>query len=169
MRNGNKFVRVWKRLGKGLKRMRRKRLLVCASIFCLWMRPLYAMDMTEPATLSLREKSGSEELLKIGSVPPEQVSSLVSDLLEIAEDEVERTAEEAVKAVVAALGSELAASEARSDGYYSLASRLELENKALKKECAALKKVRLGKSCIWCGAGFLTGAAATSLLIALLK
>ena len=54
--------------------------------------------------------------------------------MEIAEEEIERTAQEAVKAALVEVGSELAFEKERADQMEKLNLELEAENKKLKEE-----------------------------------
>ena len=55
--------------------------------------------------------------------------------MEIAEEEIERTAQEAVKAALLEVGGELAFEKERAEGLEKQKLALEIENKKLKEEC----------------------------------
>ena len=59
--------------------------------------------------------------------------------MEIAEEEIERTAQEAVKAALLEVGGELAFEKARADEIERQKLALEMENKRLRKMCEKKK------------------------------
>lgn len=89
---------------------------------------------------------------------------MIDELEEDAEEELERTAQEAVKAAVTDLGAELSAEEARADGYELMARRLEEENEELALENERIKKERLKNILTGSAVGAGAGVAFTSLL-----
>ncbi len=58
----------------------------------------------------------------------------IEEIMEIAEEEIERTAQEAVKAAMIEVGGELAYEKARADQLETAKKNLEEENKKLKAE-----------------------------------
>ena len=58
----------------------------------------------------------------------------IEEVMEIAEEEIERTAQEAVKAALLEVGGELAFEKERADQMEAAKLNLELENQKLKKE-----------------------------------
>ena len=82
---------------------------------------LTAQSVTQSAT----EKKGSGE----------GVSELtIEEVMEIAEEEIERTAQEAVKAALLEVGGEVAFEKERADQLEKAKTALEIENKKLKEE-----------------------------------
>lgn len=108
-----------------LKQNGRKRL----SVFLMLMLVLSANLTAQSATQSATEKKGSGE----------GASELtIEEVMEIAEEEIERTAQEAVKAALLEVGGEVAFEKERADQLEKAKTALEIENKKLKEE--ALKK-----------------------------
>ena len=79
----------------------------------------------QSATQSTTEKKDSENAA---------VELTIEEVMEIAEEEIERTAQEAVKAALLEVGSELAFEKERSDQLEAAKLALENENKKLKAE-----------------------------------
>ena len=84
--------------------------------------------------------------------------------MEIAEEEIERTAQEAVKAALLEVGGEVAFEKARADELEKANEALELENKKLKEE-AQKKQDQFFYGALLGGAG---GVVITSLVFSLI-
>jgi vacuolar-type H+-ATPase subunit E/Vma4 len=84
--------------------------------------------------------------------------------MEIAEEEIERTAQEAVKAAMLEVGGELAYEKERADQLEKAKEALELENKKLKEE-AQKKQNQFFYGALIGGAG---GVVITSLVFSLI-
>lgn len=84
--------------------------------------------------------------------------------MEIAEEEIERTAQEAVKAAMLEVGGELAYEKERADQLEKAKEALELENKKLKEE-AQKKQNQFFYGALIGGAG---GVVVTSLVFSLI-
>ena len=103
------------------KRNARKQL----SVFLMLMLVLSVNLTAQSATQSATEKKGSGE----------GASELtIEEVMEIAEEEIERTAQEAVKAALLEVGGELAFEKERADQMEAAKLALENENKKLKAE-----------------------------------
>lgn len=99
------------------------------SVFLILMLVLSANLTAQSATQSATEKKGFVE----------GASELtIEEVMEIAEEEIERTAQEAVKAALLEVGGEVAFEKERADQLEKAKTALEIENKKLKEE--ALKK-----------------------------
>ena len=95
------------------------------SVFLILMLVLCANLTAQSATQLPTEKKDSEDA----------VSELtIEEVMEIAEEEIERTAQEAVKAALLEVGGELAFEKERADQMEAAKLNLELENQKLKKE-----------------------------------
>ena len=95
------------------------------SVFLMLMLVLSANLTAQSATQSQKEKTDSGE----------GASELtIEEVMEIAEEEIERTAQEAVKAALLEVGGELAFEKERADQMEAAKLNLELENQKLKKE-----------------------------------
>ena len=81
--------------------------------------------MAQSVTQSVTEKKDSDD------AAPELT---IEEVMEIAEEEIERTAQEAVKAALLEVGGELAFEKERADQMEKLNLELEAENKKLKEE-----------------------------------
>lgn len=81
--------------------------------------------MAQSATQSATEKSDSEDVA---------AELTIEEVMEIAEEEIERTAQEAVKAALLEVGGELAFEKERADQLEAAKVNLENENKKLKAE-----------------------------------
>ena len=104
-----------------LKQNGRKRL----SVFLMLMLVLSANLTAQSATQSQKEKTDSGE----------GASELtIEEVMEIAEEEIERTAQEAVKAALLEVGGEVAFEKERADQLEKAKTALEIENKKLKEE-----------------------------------
>ncbi len=98
-----------------------KRLLVLSVLMLGLLQNLMAQSATQSAT----EKSDSEDVA---------AELTIEEVMEIAEEEIERTAQEAVKAALLEVGGELAFEKERADQLEAAKINLELENKKLKAE-----------------------------------
>ena len=98
-----------------------KRLLVLSVLMLGLLQNLMAQSATQSAT----EKSDSEDVA---------TELTIEEVMEIAEEEIERTAQEAVKAALLEVGGELAFEKERADQLEAAKVNLELENKKLKAE-----------------------------------
>ena len=110
-----------------MKSIKRQRLNVKKRLsgFLMLMLVLSANLTAQSATQSTKEKNGSAG----------GASELtIEEVMEIAEEEIERTAQEAVKAAMLEVGGELAYEKERADQLEKAKEALELENKKLKEE-----------------------------------
>lgn len=98
-----------------------KRLLVLSVLMLVLLQNLMAQSATQSAT----EKKDSEDVA---------AELTIEEVMEIAEEEIERTAQEAVKAALLEVGGELAFEKERADQLEAAKINLELENKKLKAE-----------------------------------
>ncbi len=98
-----------------------KRLLVLSVLMLGLLQNLMAQSATQSAT----EKSDSEDVA---------AELTIEEVMEIAEEEIERTAQEAVKAALLEVGGELAFEKERADQLEAAKINLEIENKKLKTE-----------------------------------
>ena len=95
------------------------------SVFLMLMLVLSANLTAQSVTQSAMEKKDSGE----------DASELtIEEVMEIAEEEIERTAQEAVKAALLEVGGELAFEKERADQLEKAKTALEIENKKLKEE-----------------------------------
>ena len=95
------------------------------SVFLILMPVLCANLTAQSATQLPTEKKDSEDA----------VSELtIEEVMEIAEEEIERTAQEAVKAALLEVGGEVAFEKERADQLEKAKTALEIENKKLKEE-----------------------------------
>ena len=94
-------------------------------VFLILMPVLCANLTAQSATQSATEKNGSEE---------DAAELTIEEVMEIAEEEIERTAQEAVKAALLEVGGELAFEKERADQLEAAKLNLEMENKKLKAE-----------------------------------
>ncbi len=104
-----------------LKKNGMKRLLVLSMLMLGLLQNLMAQSATQSAT----EKNDSEDVA---------TELTIEEVMEIAEEEIERTAQEAVKAALLEVGGELAFEKERADQLEAAKINLELENKKLKAE-----------------------------------
>ena len=95
------------------------------SVFLMLMLVLSANLTAQSATQSQKEKKGSEEDAR---------ELTIEEVMEIAEEEIERTAQEAVKAALLEVGGEVAFEKERADQLEKAKTALEIENKKLKEE-----------------------------------
>ena len=98
-----------------------KRFLVLSVLMLGLLQNLMAQSATQSAT----EKSDSEDVA---------AELTIEEVMEIAEEEIERTAQEAVKAALLEVGGELAFEKERADQLEAAKINLEIENKKLKAE-----------------------------------
>ena len=98
-----------------------KRLLVLSVLMLGLLKNLTAQSATQLPT----EKKDSEDAAS---------ELTIEEVMEIAEEEIERTAQEAVKAALLEVGGELAFEKERADQLEAAKVNLELENKKLKAE-----------------------------------
>ena len=124
-------------------------------VFLILMPVLCANLMAQSATQSATEKKDSED----------DASELtIEEVMEIAEEEIERTAQEAVKAALLEVGGELAFEKERADQMEKAKLALEIENKKL-KEAAEKKKNQFFYGALIGGTG---GVIVTSLVFGLI-
>ena len=109
----------------------------------------------QSATQSQKEKTGSEDDAR---------ELTIEEVMEIAEEEIERTAQEAVKAALLEVGGELAFEKERADQMEAAKLALEAENKKL-KEAAQKKQNQFFYGALIGGAG---GVVVTSLVFSLI-
>ena len=102
-----------------LQRNVRKRL----SVFLMLMLVLSAKVTAQSATQLPTEKKDSADVVH---------ELTIEEVMEIAEEEIERTAQEAVKAALVEVGGELAFEKERADEMEKAKLALEIENKKLK-------------------------------------
>ncbi len=109
---------------KSMLRLRlngKKRLLVLSVLMLANLQNLMAQSATQSAT----EKKDSEDVAS---------ELTIEEVMEIAEEEIERTAQEAVKAALLEVGGDLAFEKERADELEKQKLLLEAENKKLKEE-----------------------------------
>ena len=100
----------------------KKRLLVLSMLMLV----VSANLMAQSATQSQKEKNDSEEEF--------QKALTIEEVMEIAEEEIERTAQEAVKAALLEVGGELAFEKERAEELEKQNALLAAENKKLKED-----------------------------------
>ena len=98
-----------------------KRLLVLSVLMLGLLQNLMAQSATQSTTEKKDLDVAAEELT-------------IEEVMEIAEEEIERTAQEAVKAALLEVGGELAFEKERADQLEAAKINLEIENKKLKAE-----------------------------------
>ena len=108
------------RLTEKLQKNGMKRLLVLNMLMLGLLQNLMAQSATQSAT----EKSDSDNAAS---------ELTIEEVMEIAEEEIERTAQEAVKAAILEVGGELAFEKERADQLEAAKLALEAENKKLKE------------------------------------
>ena len=92
----------------------------------LILMPVLCVNLTaQSATQSATEKKDSEDAV---------CELTIEEVMEIAEEEIERTAQEAVKAALLEVGGELAFEKERADQMEKAKLSLEIENKKLKED-----------------------------------
>ena len=125
------------------------------SVFLMLMLVLSANLTAQSVTQSMTEKKDSGE----------GASELtIEEVMEIAEEEIERTAQEAVKAALLEVGGEVAFEKERADQLEKAKTALEIENKKLKEE-AQKKQNQFFYGALIGGTG---GVVVTSLVFSLL-
>jgi len=139
---------------KSMLRLRlngRKRLLVLSVLMLVSLQNLMAQSATQSATEKKDSDNAASELT-------------IEEVMEIAEEEIERTAQEAVKAALIEVGGELAYEKERADELEKQKLSLEAENKRLKEE-AQKKKDQFFYGALIGGTG---GVIVTSLVFGLI-
>ena len=127
-----------------------KRLLVLSVLMLGLLQNLMAQSPTQLPTEKKDSAAAAEELT-------------IEEVMEIAEEEIERTAQEAVKAALLEVGGELAFEKERADQMEKAKLALEMENKKL-KEAAEKKKNQFFYGALIGGTG---GVVITSLVFGL--
>ena len=130
----------------------RKRL----SVFLVLMLVVSARGMAQSVTQLPTEKTDSAE---------DAHELTIEEVMEIAEEEIERTAQEAVKAALLEVGGELAFEKERADQMEKAKLALEIENKKL-KEAAEKKKNQFFYGALIGGTG---GVVITSLIFGIIS
>ena len=102
------------------------------SVFLVLMLVLSANLMAQSATQLPKEKNDSGDVFRQAQQPAVELT--IEEVMEIAEEEIERTAQEAVKAALLEVGGELAFEKERADQMEAAKLALENENKKLKAE-----------------------------------
>ena len=125
-------------------------------VFLILMPILCANLTAQSATQSTTEKKDSVVVV------PELT---IEEVMEIAEEEIERTAQEAVKAALLEVGGELAFEKERADQMEKAKLALEIENKKL-KEAAEKKKNQFFYGALIGGTG---GVVITSLIFGIIS
>ena len=139
---------------KSMLRLRlngRKRLLVLSALMLVSLQNLMAQSATQSTTEKKDSDNAASELT-------------IEEVMEIAEEEIERTAQEAVKAALIEVGGELAYEKERADELEKQKLSLEAENKRLKEE-AQKKKDQFFYGALIGGTG---GVIVTSLVFGLI-
>ena len=139
---------------KSMLRLRlngRKRLLVLSVLMLVSLQNLMAQYAMQSATENKDSDNAASELT-------------IEEVMEIAEEEIERTAQEAVKAALVEVGGELAYEKERADELEKQKLSLEAENKKLKEE-AQKKKDQFFYGALIGGTG---GVIVTSLVFGLI-
>ena len=129
-----------------------KRLLVLSVLMLGLLQNL----MGQSATQLLTEKKDSADAA---------AKLTIEEVMEIAEEEIERTAQEAVKAAILETGGELAFEKERADQMEKQKLALEIENKKL-KEAAEKKKNQFFYGALIGGTG---GVVITSLIFGIIS
>ena len=111
-----------------LKRNVKKRLSGLVMLMLVLSANLTAQSVTQSAT----EKKGSGDVFRQAQQPGDELT--IEEVMEIAEEEIERTAQEAVKAALLEVGGEVAFEKERADQLEKAKTALEIENKKLKEE-----------------------------------
>ena len=96
-----------------------KRLLVLSVLMLVSLQNLMAQSVTQLPTEKKDSESAARELT-------------IEEVMQIAEEEIERTAQEAVKAALLETGGELAFEKERADQLEKAKTALEIENKKTK-------------------------------------
>ena len=125
------------------------------SVFLMLMLVLSANLTAQSVTQSATEKKDSDNAA---------AELTIEEVMQIAEEEIERTAQEAVKAALLETGGELAFEKERADQLEKAKTALEIENKKLKEE-AQKKQNQFFYGALIGGTG---GVVVTSLVFSLL-
>ena len=104
-----------------------------SSVFLVLMLVLSVNLTAQSATQLPTEKKDSVEDVPVLR-EPQKPEITIEEVMEIAEEEIERTAQEAVKAALLEVGGELAFEKERADQMEAAKLTLEAENKKLKAE-----------------------------------
>ena len=139
---------------KSMQRLRlsvMKRLLVLSVLMLVSLQNLTAQSATQLPTEKKDSADAASELT-------------IEEVMQIAEEEIERTAQEAVKAALLETGGELAFEKERADQLEKQKLALEMENKIL-KEAAEKKKNQFFYGALIGGTG---GVVITSLVFGLI-
>ena len=126
------------------------------SVFLILMLVLCANLTAQSATQLPTEKKDSEDAAS---------ELTIEEVMEIAEEEIERIAQEAVKTALLEVGGELAFEKERADQMEKAKLALEIENKKL-KEAAEKKKNQFFYGALIGGAG---GVVVTSLVFGIIS
>ena len=125
------------------------------SVFLILMPVLCVILTAQSVTQLSTEKKDLEDAAR---------ELTIEEVMEIAEEEIERTAQEAVKAALLEVGGEVAFEKERADQMEKAKTALEIENKKLKEE-AQKKQNQFFYGALIGGAG---GVVVTSLVFSLL-
>ena len=134
-----------------LRQNAKKQLSVFLILMLVLSANLTAQSVTQSATEKKDSGEGASELT-------------IEEVMEIAEEEIERTAQEAVKAALLEVGGEVAFEKERADQLEKAKTALEIENKKLKEE-AQKKQNQFFYGALIGGTG---GVVVTSLVFSLL-
>ena len=93
----------------------------------------------------------------------------IEEVMEIAEEEIERTAQEAVKAALLEVGGELAFEKARADEIERQKLALELENKRLREMCEKKKNQFFYGALIGGAGGVIVASVVFNLIVGVCK
>jgi hypothetical protein len=128
------------------------------TVLLLLLPVLCARVTAQSATQLKTEKSVSENVPDSAERErtPEEWQRMIDDIIAIADEEIERTSQEAVKAALVEVGGELAAEQKKCERYESTAHELETENGILQKENVQLRR----QLAFWKPCGIVCGAAA---------
>ena len=116
--------------------------------------------MAQSATQSTTEKKDLD-------VAAEELT--IEEVMEIAEEEIERTAQEAVKAALLEVGGELAFEKERADQLEAAKINLEIENKKLKAEVQKKNNQFFYGALIGCTGGVIVTSLVFGLVMGLCK
>ena len=135
------------------------------TVYIMLMLVLLPKVTAQSVTPSQKEKTDSENDARNGMSTRIYDDKDIEWIMEIAEEEIERTSQEAVKAVLEDVGGELAYEKERADQLEIRNAELEIRNDELEK---ALEKK---KDSFWYGTliGGTGGAIVTSIVFALLR
>ena len=135
------------------------------TVFIMLMLVLLPKVTAQSVTPSQKEKTDSENDARNGMSTRTYDDKDIERIMEIAEEEIERTSQEAVKAVLEDVGGELAYEKERADQLEIRNAELGIRNDELEK---ALEKK---KDSFWYGTliGGTGGAIVTSIVFALLR